>query len=227
MTTQIRQPPRLFNVDEYHAMAEAGILAEDEHLQLLGGRIVYTYADKPRLFNVDEYYAMAEAGILAPEERVELLDGEIVEMSPIGDVHAYSVDEAVYLFTIQLGERARVRSQNPVRLASNREFQPDVSILRWREDKYLSGHPMPEDVLLLIEVSDSTLDYDRNVKLAIYAEAEIPETWIANIPDQVVEVDTLPSNGVYQMRQVFSVGESVSPLAFPDVSLPVSRIVPG
>ena len=227
MTTQIGQPPRLFNVDEYHAMAEAGILAEDEHLQLLGGRIVYTYADKPRLFNVDEYYAMAEAGILAPEERVELLNGEIVEMSPIGDVHAYSVDEAVYLFTIQLGERARVRSQNPVRLASNREFQPDVSILRWREDKYLSGHPMPEDVLLLIEVSDSTLDYDRNVKLAIYAEAEIPETWIANIPDQVVEVYTLPSGGVYQMRQVFSVGESVSPLAFPDVSLPVSRIVPG
>ena len=227
MTTQIGQPPRLFNVDEYHAMAEAGILAEDEHLQLLGGRIVYTYADKPRLFNVDEYYAMAEAGILAPEERVELLNGEIVAMSPIGDVHAYSVDESVYLFTIQLGERARVRSQNPVRLASNREFQPDVSILRWREDKYLSGHPMPEDVLLLLEVSDSTLDYDRNVKLAIYAEAEIPETWIANIPDQVVEVYTLPSNGVYQMRQVFSVGECVSPLAFPDVSLPVSRIVPG
>ena len=227
MTTEIRRPIRLFNVDEYLAMAEAGILTEDEHLQLLGGRIVYTYADEPRLFNVDEYYAMAEAGILAPDERVELLNGEVVAMSPIGDVHAYSVDEAVYLFTIQLGERARVRSQNPVRLASNREFQPDVSILRWREDKYLSGHPVPEDVLLLMEVSDSTLDYDRNVKLAIYAEAEIPETWIANIPDQVVEVYTLPSDGVYQMRRVFSVGESVSPLAFPDVSLPVSRIVPG
>jgi Uma2 family endonuclease len=186
-----------------------------------------TFKPTRRRFTVEEFYAMAEAGILAPDERVELLNGEVVAMSPIGDVHAYSVDEAVYLFTIQLGERARVRSQNPVRLASNREFQPDVSILRWREDKYLSGHPVPEDVLLLMEVSDSTLDYDRNVKLAIYAEAEIPETWIANIPDQVVEVYTLPSDGVYQMRRVFSVGESVSPLAFPDVSLPVSRIVPG
>ena len=207
-------------------MAKAGILGEGGY-ELIQGVVYVKGVGKPRLFSVDEYYAMAEAGILAPDERFELLDGEVVAMSPIGDVHAYSVDEAVYLFTIQLGERARVRSQNPVRLASNREFQPDVSILRWREDKYLSGHPVPEDVLLLLEVSDSTLDYDRNVKLAIYAEAEIPETWIANIPDQVVEVDTLPSDGVYQMRQVFSVGESVIPLAFPDVSLPVSRIVPG
>ena len=86
---------------------------------------------------------------------------------------------------------------------------------------------MPEDVLLLIEVSDSTLDYDRNVKLAIYAEAEIPETWIANIPERVVEVYTDPVNGVYTNRQVFGLGEDVSPMAFPDVSLPVSRIVPG
>ena len=146
-------------------------------------------------------------------------------MSPIGDVHAYSVDEAVYLFTIQLGERARVRSQNPVRLSSNREFQPDVSILRWREDRYLSGHPVPEDVLLLIEVSDSTLDYDRNVKLAIYAEAEIPETWIANIPERVVEVCTL-DHPVGCIRCGRSLAY-VSPMAFPDVLISVDRILPG
>ena len=148
-------------------------------------------------------------------------------MSPIGDAHAYSVDEAVYLFTTKLGERARVRSQNPVRLADNREFQPDVSILRWREDKYLSGHPAPEDVLLLIEVSDSTLDYDRNEKLPLYAEAEIPEAWIANIPERVVEVYTDPVNGVYTNRQVFGPGDTVSPMAFPDVSLSVDQVIPG
>ena len=226
MTTETRYPTRLFNVDEYHAMAKAGILGQGGY-ELIQGVVYAKGVGKPRLFSVDEYYAMAEAGILTPDERVELLNGEVVAMSPIGDVHAYSVDEAVYLFTIQLGERARVRSQNPVRLSSNREFQPDVSILRWREDRYLSGHPVPEDVLLLIEVSDSTLDYDRNVKLAIYAEAELPETWIANIPERVVEVYTDPVNGVYTNRQVFGLGEDVSPLAFPDVSLPVSRIVPG
>ena len=226
MTTETRYPTRLFNVDEYHAMAKAGILGQGGY-ELIQGVVYAKGVEKPRLFSVDDYYAMAEAGILTHDERVELINGEIVAMSPIGDVHAYSVDEAVYLFTIQLGERARVRSQNPVRLSSSREFQPDVSILRWREDRYLSGHPVPEDVLLLIEVSDSTLDYDRNVKLAIYAEAEIPETWIANIPDRVVEVYTLPSGGVYQMRQVFSVGESVSPMAFPDVLISVDRILPG
>ncbi len=227
MTTQIEQPRRLFNVDEYYAMAKAGILGEDEYLELLGGRIVHRHADKPRLFNVDEYYAMAEAGILAPDERVELINGEIIKMSPIGDVHAYSVDESVYLFTTQLGERARVRSQNPVRLADNREFQPDVSILRWRQDKYLSGHPTPEDVLLLIEISDSTLDYDRNEKLAIYAESEIPEAWLVNIPERVVEVYTDPTDGVYRSVRVFGPGDAISPMAFPDISLSVDQIIPG
>ena len=226
MTTQTKQPTRLFNVDEYYAMAEAGILTEDEHLELLNGRIVLRYEGKPRLFNVDEYYAMAEAGILAPDERVELVNGEIVTMSPIGDRHAYSVDESVYLLMTQLGERGRVRCQNPVHLDERTEVQPDIAALRWRDDRYASGHPGPADVLLIIEVSDTTLDSDRNVKLPMYAAAGIPETWIVNIPDGVVEVHTDPSDGVYRSRRVFGRGESVSLSAFPDISLSVGRIVP-
>ena len=220
-------PTRLFNVDEYYAMAEAGILAEGEHLELISGRIYHTYSAEPRLFDVDEYYAMSEAGILKPDERVELIDGEIIPMSPIGDRHAYSVDELNESLLTQLRGRARVRCQNPVRLDRDREIQPDIAILRLRDDSYFSGHPGPDDVLLLIEVSDSTLDYDRDVKLPMYAAAGIPETWIANIPDRQVEAYSEPSGGEYRDRRVFDQGESVRPLAFPDVSIPVRRITPG
>ena len=226
MTTRTRMPTRLFNVDEYYAMADAGILAEGEYVELIDGIIYSRYEGKPRLFDVDEYYAMAEAGILAPDERVELIGGEIVPMSPIGDRHAYSVDELNESLLTQLRGRARVRCQNPVRLDRDREIQPDVAILRLRDDSYLSGHPSPDDVLLLIEVSDSTLDYDRDVKLPMYAAAGIPEAWIANIPGRQVEAYSEPSGGEYRNRRVFNQSESVSPLAFPDISIPVSRIVP-
>lgn len=219
-------PTRLFDVAEYYAMADAGILAEGERVELINGRIFLKYEGKPRLFNVDEYYAMADAGILAPDERVELIDGEIIPMSPIGDRHAYSVDELNELLITRLGGRARIRSQNPVRMGSAKEVQPDISILRIRDDSYVSGHPSSDDVLLLIEVSDSTLDYDREVKLPMYAAAGILETWIANIPGRQVEAYSEPSVGEYLNRRVFGQGESVSPLAFPDVSIPVSRIVP-
>ena len=226
MTTRTRMPTRLFNVDEYYAMADAGILAHGERVELINGRIFLKYEGKPRLFNVDEYYAMADAGILAPDERVELIDGEIISISPIGDRHAYSVDELMELLLAQLRGRVRIRCQNPVRLSMDREIQPDVALLRLRDDSYLSGHPSPDDVLLMIEVSDSTLDYDRNVKLPMYAADGIPEAWIVNIPGRQVEAYSEPSDSGYLNRRVFGQGESVSPLAFPDVSIPVSRIVP-
>ena len=107
-------PTRLFDVDEYYAMADAGILAHGERVELIEGRIFLKYEGKPRLFNVDEYYAMAEAGILAPDERVELIDGEIIPMSPMKSAHAASVDSLDYELTSQLGRRARVRAQIPV-----------------------------------------------------------------------------------------------------------------
>ena len=226
MTTQIRQPPRLFNVDEYHAMAKAGILGAGGY-ELIQGVVYAKGVGKPRLFSVDEYYAMAEAGIITHDERVELINGEIIEMSPIGSRHASAIYSLEYLVPSQLGGRAIAGAQNPLRLHGDVEVQPDFMILKLRDDFYATSHPGPEDVLLLIEVSDTTLDSDRNEKLPLYANAGIPEVWIANIPERVVEVYTDPVNGVYTNRQVFGLGEDVSPLAFPDVSLPVSRIVPG
>ena len=226
MITPTRMPTRLFGVDEYCAMADAGILAEGERLELLNGRVLHADSDEPRLFTVDEYYAMAEAGVLSRQERVELIHGEIIPMSPIGDRHAYSVDELNELILTGLSGRARVRCQNPVLLDSRREVQPDIAILKLREDSYLSGHPRPTDVLLLVEVSDSTVEYDRDVKMPMYVAAGIPETWIVNIPSRTIEAYADPRGGDYRTYREFRHGNNASPLAFPDIALPVSGVVP-
>ena len=225
MATQTQYAKRLFNADEYFAMGKAGILPEGG-CELLGGVVYMKGVDKPWRFNVDDYYAMAEAGILSHDERVELVNGEIVEMSPIGKRHRSSVYALGHLLSLQLGDQAIVGVQNAVHLDNCREFQPDVTILRSSDDFYLSDPPGPRDVLLLIEVSDSSLSYDRDVKLSLYAGAGIPEFWIVNIPNGVVEVYTDPSDGEYRTRRVYAADESVSPTSFPDVSLPVSRIAP-
>ena len=219
-------PTRRFNVDEYYKMAEIGILPWGGGYELVDGIVCLQGHGTPRRFTVDEYYKMAEAGILTHDERLELLNGEIIEMSPIGSRHAYSVNWLTRLLITLLGTRAWVSSQNPLRLNGQAEPEPDILLLRWRDDEYESDHPTPGDVFLLIEVSDTTLDGDRNEKLPIYAQAGIPEFWIVNIPDGVIEVYTDPSEGEYRTRRVFRAEDSVSPSAFSDISLPVSRIVP-
>ena len=225
MTTQTQHAKRLFNADEYYAMGEAGILPEGGS-ELLGGVVYMKGVDKPWRFTVDDYYAMAEAGILTHDERVELINGEIIPMSPIGSRHAYSVNWITRLLITLLGERAWVSSQNPLHLNGQAEPEPDVLLLRWRDDAYVSDHPGPDDVLLLIEVADTSLDRDRGVKLSMYAEAGIPETWIVNIPERSVEAHTDPLNGIYTHSRVYSSDETVSPIAFPDVSLRVGEILP-
>ena len=225
MATQTTLPIRRFNVDEYYKMGEIGILPEGG-CELLGGVVYMKGVDKPWRFTVDDYYAMAEAGILTHDERVELVNGEIVEMSPIGKRHRSSVYALGHLLSLQLGDRAIVGVQNAVHLDNCREFQPDVTILKSSDDFYLSSPPGPDDVLLLIEVSDSSLSYDRDVKLSLYAGAGIREFWIVNIPDGVVEVYADPSEDEYQTRLVFGAEDNISPSAFPDISLSVNRIVP-
>ena len=222
--TQTKRQTRLFNVDEYYKMGELGILPEGG-CELLGGVVYMKGVGGRWRFTVDDYYKMAEAGILTDNERVELLNGEIVEMSPIGSRHAHSVNWLAHLLITLLGTRAWVSIQNPLRLNVQAEPEPDLLLLRWRDaDMYESEHPTPQDVLLLIEVADSTLASDRNEKLPMYAQAEIPECWIVNLRDGVVEIYTDPTGEEYLTRQVFEAGESVSPSAFPDVSIPVDRI---
>ena len=179
-----------------------------------------------RLFTVDEYYAMADAGILTAEERVELIDGEIIVMSPIGNEHAATVNVAAqFLIPVSTGRAANVRVQSHVRLDERTQPEPDVLLLKWRDDFYRHRAPGAEDVLLLIEVSHASLAYDRGVKLALYARFLIPEVWLANIPARVIEAYTEPVDGEYTITRVYRPGETVSPTAFPDISLPVSQII--
>ena len=176
-------------------------------------------------FTVAEYYAMADVGILAENDRVELLDGDIIVMPPIGDWHAASVDRFNTFMLPSLLGRAIVRVQNPTRLDDYSEPQPDVMLLRWRDDFYRGGHPGPADVLLLIEVSDTSVDYDRNDKLTAYARAGIPEVWIVNRQEQRIETYTDPQEGEYSTVRHTGRGESISPNAFPDVVLEINRVV--
>ncbi len=178
-----------------------------------------------RRISVDEYYAMAEAGILGRDERVELIDGEIITMAPIGDEHRASVDMGNHFLSRYVGDKAIVSVQNHVRLDDYHHPEPDLALLKWRDDFYRYQAPGPEDILLLIEVSDSTLAYDRNVKLPLYARFGIPEVWIANIPARIVETYRDPVDGGYTDSRVYQPGETISPVAFDDVEIPVSRFI--
>lgn len=179
-----------------------------------------------RRFTVTEYYAMADAGILTRDDRVELLDGDIISMPPIGDWHQASVDFYTNILPQLLQGQAIVRVQGPTRLSDVSEPQPDVTLLRWRDDFYRSGHPSPEDVLLLIEVSDTSLDYNRGRKLSAYASAGIPEVWIVSREDRRIESYTEPSEGKYSGVRHAGPTNTITPQAFPDVALEVSQFFP-
>ena len=178
-----------------------------------------------RRFTVYEYHAMAKAGILKKEHRVELIDGEIIDMSPIGNRHLATVDRNTMFWVRAVGEWAIVRIQGSVRLDEWNEPEPDVLLLRRRDDFYESQSAGPADVLLIIEVSHSSLSFDRSVKLPLYARFGIPEVWIANIPSRVIEVYTDPLGGEYTTRRTFRPGQTVSPIAFPDAALPVADVI--
>ena len=180
-----------------------------------------------RRFTVDEYFAMAEAGILKQEERVELIDGVIVEMAPIGNNHLGTTDLYTMLLVRGVGDRAIVRVQGSVLLAERSMPEPDLVLLRARQDFYRYRAAGPEDVLLLIEVSDSSVDYDRNVKLPRYAEAGIPEVWLTILPERVIEAHTGPPGGRYTQTRIFVPGDTISPGCFPDIALSVDDILPG
>lgn len=175
-----------------------------------------------RLFTIEEYERMVETGILTREERVELIEGEVVEMSPIGDPHAAFVANLTHLLVTGVGDRARVWVQGPVRVPPRSKPQPDLALLRPRS--YVRAGATTEDVLLVIEVADTSLRYDRTVKLHLYARAGIPEYWIVDANAETLEVFRSPAGERYADHRRPSRGESVAPLAFPDAAIPVDAI---
>lgn len=182
---------------------------------------------EPWRFTVDQYYAMAKAGILKKEDRVELIDGVIVAMAPIGNRHLATTDRCTKIFIEAVGGRAIVRVQGSVTFDDRTMPEPDLTLLKPRDDFYASEAAGPGDVLLIVEVSDSSLEYDRGEKLALYARFGILETWIAALPEQTLEAHTEPEGNEYKCKRIYSPGDTISPSCFPDIALPVSEILPG
>ena len=178
-----------------------------------------------RRFSVGDYYAMAEAGVFEPGERVELIEGEIYAMAPIGPRHGDSTDVLGNELKERLGRVVRVRVQGPLHLDDGSEPEPDLLLLRPHSDRYRGRHPTPGDVLLLVEVSDTTLVFDRSRKLPVYALAGIPEVWIVNLVDGQIETHAEPSDGAYRNERVHGAGQEVAPRAFPECFLSVDEIL--
>jgi Uma2 family endonuclease len=176
-----------------------------------------------RRFTVHDYHRMGEAGILHEDDRVELIEGEIVEMAAIGTRHFTCVNHLTRLLVRGVSDDAIVSVQNPARLDEHSELQPDLTVLRVRD--YRESLPMPEDVLLLIEVSDTTLAYDRGVKLPLYARAGIREVWIVDLPNEAIERYADPSTDGYQRTERVRRGEVLAPLALPELVLPVGDVL--
>jgi len=161
----------------------------------------------PRVrFTVEDYYRMAEAGVLSAEDRVELIEGEVRGMAPIGPLHAGIVNRLVSLLHQRMGEEI-IGVQNPIRLDEYNEPQPDVSVLRYRGDYYTRSHPSPEEVMLLVEVADRTLDYDRGEKLPLYARSGVPELWVVDVRRGMLEVYRVPGEEGYAQSERFAKGE--------------------
>ena len=175
-----------------------------------------------RRFTIEQYERMVETGILAQDDRVELIEGEIVEMSPIGDPHAAFVANLTHLLVNRFGDRARVWVQGPVRVPPRSKPQPDLALLQQRS--YVREGATTTDVLLVIEVSDTSLQYDRTVKLRLYARAGIQEYWIADANAETLEVYRSPSGDWYADHRSLAHGGSIAPLAFPDAVIPIDAI---
>ena len=178
-----------------------------------------------RYFTVDEYHRMGEAGIFSEDDRIELIEGEILKMSPIGSHHAASVNRLNQQLNTLLGNRALVSVQNPILLNDLSEPQPDIAVVKSRDDFYAQAHPTAGDALLIIEVADTTAAYDRDTKLPAYARSGVPEVWIVDVPAEVIESHANPVGGAYQNTRAYRRGESLSPITFPDLVIEVASVL--
>ena len=176
-------------------------------------------------FTVDSYHRLGELGIFDEDDRVELLDGQIVEMTPIGGPHAACVIRLDNLLARRVGGDTAVSTQNPVVLAERWEPQPDIVVLRRPGGLAGAWLPNPQDVVLVIEVGDSSLERDRDMKIPQYAAAGIPEAWLVNLPADRIEVHTKPGPDGYADVRIAQRGETLSPLLLDGVTLQVDEIL--
>jgi len=198
-----------------------GILTRSERGVCFASSTMQTDVVK-KLFTVDEYHRMGEAGIFTEDDRVELIQGEIIQMSPIGNRHMVCVDRAMYTLISTLKDQALVSIQNPLQLDNYSEPQPDVIVLKPRADFYSGRTRTPSDVLLMIEVSDTTLRYDCNIKVPLYAASGISEVWVEDLQNDVILIYRDPAGTAYKTTFSRRRGETISPLAFPSIAFTVA-----
>lgn len=178
-----------------------------------------------RKFTVEQYHKMAHTQILNHQEHIELIQGEIITMSPIGFRHAFVTNYLANWFAHNLGEKVFVSTQNPISLGNRSEPQPDLALLKPVENFYADRLPTATDILLLIEVADSSLVYDREIKIPLYAQHQIPEVWLINLTQNQLECYRDPQNNHYQNQSIFTPNQSLSPLAFPELIIPLKTIL--
>jgi len=176
-------------------------------------------------FCTDEIYQMMEAGILPEESGWELIDGEIIDRMSIGSKHAGTVKRLNKILTNSVGNRAIVSVQDPIHIDNHNEPEPDIALLKPREDFYAENHPLPEDILLLIEVSASTINYDRDIKKTLYAEAEVFEFWLVNLAESTIECYSSPKNGYYRLAKIVGIGETVQSILLENLTLKVDELL--
>ena len=176
-------------------------------------------------WTVAEYHRMGEVGLLNEDSRVELIDGEIVEMAPIGSFHGGEVKYFNNRLVSLLHGKAIVSVQDPIILGGHAEPQPDIALLRWRDDFYRTANPHAEDVLLIIEVSDSTLRYDRDVKVPLYASHGIPEVWLLDLQQRQLEIYREPVRGQYRQRDCRRTG-IIAPILCPEAGIDLAELFP-
>ena len=174
-------------------------------------------------WSVEEYHQMALSGLLDETDRVELIEGELIDMAPIGSKHAFRVDSVARALQLAAGKAFLIRVQNPVLLGERSEPQPDIAVVT--DKNYAEAHPGAEDVLLIVEVSDTTVAYDRDVKLSLYARHGIPEVWLLDVNAGELTVYREPAEGQYRLIRKPTAAEAVSPVLVPGVAISLAQVL--
>ncbi len=180
---------------------------------------------RPRLITVAEYDRMIEAGIYTENDRIELLNGEIIEIMPKGPKHAYFNEATAELFKQKLGNNVDVRSQNPIRLDDFSEPEPDVVLAKPPRKNYLENHPTPTDILLVMEISDTTLAYDRDDKARAYSRSGIQQYLLLNLQNETVEDYREPNADGYQYKRTLRKGDALNLVAFPEIEIEITNFL--
>lgn len=171
-----------------------------------------------------QFHAMIQAGIYTADDKIELVDGLLFKKMSIGSPHAALVNALNFALSRRLGGQAIIAIQNPLAINEYSEPEPDVSLLKLRQDFYRAAHPGPQDVLLVVEVADTSLVSDLNAKIPLYAAADVAEAWLVNLNEGTLTVFTKPEGAVYQSSKVFKGGETVPVPGFHDMSIPLSEL---